>query len=509
MEVNDRQITAMTYLLSSKEYVTAGDLAAHLGVSVRTVYRDIAAINSVAAVIVNAPGKGVKLDYAAFTSEAERLMRGQGGRGLSVQARRRAILMLLLVSAPHPRSVVEFSEIFHVGTSSIQNDLAQVALLAEEKNLTLTSSSKGTTLVGTEVAIREALADAIIPLIVHESTPRADAGNELAFLRSQGIFREEDLDKVADVIAATEEKHALYLENPYYINMLTHLLIMVERIRLAVGRGEAPDALVKARPLQPVMHDPQLAAAAGDLVGRLEEALHLSVPEWETNHVNAFLQGADLKPEGIVDLGPEPVEDEGLRFTTELIARVSDLVGVDLREDKKLLEKLALHVRPMLFRTAHGVQIRNPVLQDIQRQFPDLLILVIACLAGLEEDLGLNLASESEAGYLVLYFQQAIDRARRRLRVVIVCSTGRGTALFLRSRVERRFPDWHIVDVLGVRDLDKIVARISSASDIDLVVSTVPLEGLPLPAVVVSSLLTDMDADLLAAGAGRAGLRSS
>lgn len=505
MEVNDRQLKMMTYLMSCRDYVTAGELATRLGVSVRTVYRDIAALNSVASVVVNAPGKGVKLDYAAFTAEAERITRGEGGRGLSVPARRRAILMLLLVSAPRPRSIVEFSEIFYVGTSSIQNDLAQVALLAEEKGLVLTSSSKGTTLAGTEAAIREALADAIIPLIVQQSTARLDVASELAFLRSQGIFREQDLDKVADVISAIEEKHSLYLENPYYINMLTHLLIMVERIRLASREKEIPTALIEERAARTAMQDPQLAVAAGDLVGRLEEALHLSIPEGETNHVYAFLQGADSRPQTLVDSPTETTDDIGIRFTAELIDRVSDQLGIDLRDDEQLLEKLALHMRPMLFRTAHGVQIRNPVLKDIRRQYPDLLSLISACLAELEDSRDLNRSSEVEVGYLVLYFQQAVDRARRRLRIVIVCSTGRGTAQFLRSRVERRFPDWQIVDVLGVRDLDKIALSISSASDIDLVVSTVPIDGLPVPTVVVSALLTDLDAELLAASAEKLG----
>lgn len=105
----------------------------------------------------------------------------------------------------------------------------------------------------------------------------------------------------------------------------------------------------------------------------------------------------------------------------------------------------------------------------------------------------------------MLYFQQALDRARRQLRVVVVCSTGRGTALFLRSRIERRFPDWHIVELVGVRDLERVVARINSASDIDLVISTIPLDGLPIPTAVVNSLLTPLDVDILIANAAKVG----
>lgn len=505
MEVNERQQNTLNYLLSSRGYVTAGEIATRLAVSVRTVYRDIAAINSVTQVIVNTPGKGIKLDYAAFTGEAERLMRGKGGRGLSIPRRRRAILLLLLLSAPHHRTVNEFSEIFLVGTSSIQNDLARVAQLAHEKHLTLTATNKGTRIVGGEDDIRDAIADLIVPLIVSESTEQVDVGNELTFLRSQGIFQEQDLDRIAEAIGVVEEKYSLYLENPYYINMVTHLLIVAERLRLAVSHGEAASALLNERSPRPAMQDRRLADAAAELVRQLETALHLTIPEWEANHVYAFLQGSDSTPEEASEIAAGTGTDDALIFTAELIDRVSTALGLNLREDRKLLEKLTLHVRPMLFRTAHGVQIRNPVLGDVQSQYPKLLALVIASLDGLEVDRGFGRSSESEAAYLVLYFQQAIDRARSRLHVVIVCSTGRGTALFLRSRIERKFPEWHIVDLFGVRDLQRIVDRINSAKDIDLVISTVPLGGLPLPTAVVNSLLTDRDIDILMACAEKAG----
>lgn len=507
MDVNGRQKSTLNHLLSARDYVTAGELATRLGVSVRTIYRDIAAINAVAPVVVNAPGKGIRIDYEAFTAEAERLAKGKGSRGLSIEARRRSILLMLLVSAPQPRSVLEFSEAFHVGTSSIQKDLAHVARLAAEKGLALTADSKGTRLVGVEGDIRDAIADVMVPLIVRDGTMPDEAGSELEFLRSQGIFSESDLDRIAEAIGAVEEKYSLHLENPYYINLVTHLLIVVERIRRARNNGEPADSLPDTRARRASMRDRALAAAAVDLLRHLESALDLAIPHWEASHVYAFLQGSDSRPEEAADadLEGEAPADDALPFTAELIGRVSTALGLPLTDDRKLLDKLVLHVKPMLFRTAHGVQIRNPILDDVRHQFPDLLALVVASLGGLEADRGLNRSSESEAAYLVLYFQQALDRARRQLRVVVVCSTGRGTALFLRSRIERRFPDWHIVELVGVRDLERVVARINLASDIDLVISTIPLDGLPIPTAVVNSLLTPLDVDILIANAAKVG----
>lgn len=510
MDVSERQQRTINLLLSSREFVTASEVAAQLGVSVRTVYRDIATINSVATVIVNAPGKGIKIDFAAFTAETERLMRGRVGRGLSIAGRRRSILLLLLIAAPHPRSVIEFSELFHVGTSSIQNDLAGVASLAEEKHLTVTADAKGTRVVGSEAAIRDAIADLVVPLFAPERTANLEAANELAFLRSQGMFCETDLRRIAEAIADVEQKHSLRVENPYYINLITHLLIVAERLRLARVPGEPPDTLPDDRGPGPSMPNADLAAAASDMVHRLAESLDLAIPVRETNRIYAFLQGSDDQPDASgITAGDGTPTDDGLTFTVELVDRVSSRLGVNLRDDKLLVDRLVLHVRPMLFRSAHGVQIRNPVLDDVKDQYADLFAVVLATLDALETDHGFTKSSASEAAYLVLYFQQALDRLRRRLRIVIVCSTGRGTALFLRSRIERRFPDWNIVKLLGVRDLDKTIARVRSAGDVDLVVSTVPLEGLPVPVALVNSLLTEVDIDILLASAQKAGWAAS
>lgn len=152
---------------------------------------------------------------------------------------------------------------------------------------------------------------------------------------------------------------------------------MVERIRLAHGHGVPVDSLFDKQRPAPPMEDPALAAAAVRLLHRLEEALDLRIPDWESNYIYAFLRGSDSRPEGPFDSGlssgPIGGADDGLIFTAELIDRVSVNLGVNLRDDKKLLEKLALHVKPMLFRTAHGVEIRNPVLEDIRNQFPNVL----------------------------------------------------------------------------------------------------------------------------------------
>ena len=508
MDVSDRQLRILNYLLSRKDFVTAGDIAHQVGTSARTVYRDIASLNSISHMIENAPSKGIRLDYNAYLSGVERLTRRTPSTGLSILARRRATYLLLLFSAPKTRSINEFSEIFYVSPSSIQNDLQHVATLAEGHGLELSSDHSGTTVCGGEDGIRNALVDVANPLIVHDSASKADTDEELAFLRSQGIFSERDLDAVATAIARVEEAHDLYLENPYYINILTHLVIMIERLRLAAAQQGDPASLgIETRPW-PVDTDPELVAAAQDLAREVGSLAELELPPSETSNIYAFLQGSDAKPEasGTVD---GRADGYARQFTRSLIDLISTDLGIDLRSDAVLLDKMALHVKPMLFRTQNGVQVRNPVAADIREHFPAVLDSVSRCLRELESHSGLRASSESEAAFLVLYVQQAIERLSRRLRVIIACSTGRGTALFLRSRVEARFPDWQILDVVSVRNLRESFDRITNLSSVDLVVATVKLDGFPVRSVTVSTLLTDRDADLLVQAAREAGWSGS
>src|SRR5699024_9837024 len=87
------------------------------------------------------------------------------------------------------------------------------------------------------------------------------------------------------------------------------------------------------------------------------------------------------------------------------------------------------------------------------------------------------------------------NHQNKKLRVLIICSTGYGSAQLLKNRVEKEFHDYFtIVDEIGYYEL-----RTYDFSHIDLMISSVNLDTLvfPVPFLYVSVFLNDQDKQLI------------
>lgn len=95
--------------------------------------------------------------------------------------------------------------------------------------------------------------------------------------------------------------------------------------------------------------------------------------------------------------------------------------------------------------------------------------------------------NDDEVAYLALYLEAFLERQRTnhsRLRVIIVCSTGLGSAQLLAAKVRKEFPELQIVGVLSIQEL-----QTKSLRNVDLVISTIQIQLSRIPTVVVSPLL--------------------
>lgn len=111
----------------------------------------------------------------------------------------------------------------------------------------------------------------------------------------------------------------------------------------------------------------------------------------------------------------------------------------------------------------------------------------------LEETLGFPVPPD-EIGYLAMHFGAALEEqtlsVQRIFRVVVVCSTGIGSSKLLEARIRKHYETIRIVESRSVLDLEEYLA---SRTDVDFVISTVPVKGLERPVALVSPLLLEED----------------
>jgi activator of the mannose operon (transcriptional antiterminator) len=173
----------------------------------------------------------------------------------------------------------------------------------------------------------------------------------------------------------------------------------------------------------------------------------------------------------------------------QLIKRTSELTFIDFTMDKELRKGLGVHVYTLLNRLKYSLSVENPMLQDIKKMYPYMFYTMIYVMEELNQRFSLAIPEE-EAAYLTLYFQTSIERLQRhdgkKKMAVVVCHMGIGMSQLLRTKLERKFHSLLIEDCIARAEL----SRFLSDHDIDLIISTVALPKIEMPAIVVSPLLT-------------------
>ena len=140
----------------------------------------------------------------------------------------------------------------------------------------------------------------------------------------------------------------------------------------------------------------------------------------------------------------------------------------------------------MIHRMKEDMLIVNPILNDIRFSYEETFSQVQQVLQHTQYDV-----SEDEIGFLTLYVVRALEEASVKKRVLLMCSTGIGTAQLLQTKVRRAFPDFDIVGTISARDYE---LNLKKFEQIDLVISTVAIHFQPAsPVIQVSALFNESD----------------
>lgn len=179
------------------------------------------------------------------------------------------------------------------------------------------------------------------------------------------------------------------------------------------------------------------------------------------------------------------------------IQRISSFTGVELTEDKILLDGLLTHLKPAIHRIHYQIKNENPLNEEIRHNYPNVLAAVESNIATLESDLKVQF-NDDEINFITLHVGSAIERTfaktRYNLKVLIICASGVGTSQLLKNKVENYYPEINIYNSFSIHDIDD---NYFIKNGIDLVISTVPTPAFPVPVINVSPFLIKDDREKL------------
>ena len=494
MELTARMRAILSVIFAADGYVPAERIAAEIGVSARTIAREMHGIEMAlmpyGITLLRRTGAGFMLtgNEADLVRLRTRISKTNLRQEFSPD-QRRSVLITQLLMADEPLKLFTLARILNVTDSTVSHDLDRLQPWLAAQEITLVRRlGLGVYVEGTERAVRSALVR-----VIHNHADEADL---LALIG-------DDADVEGEAHAA--ERALLGLVEPDYVRRIDTIVAeetadrsipdssrvgLVVHLALAVRRMQQSDAIaMDARTLGELRCAEEFRTAEG-IAERLGDTFSLSVPAAEVGYITMHLLGARS---ATLPSGAGRVDNFRLVQIAQSIIRLAgEKSGAPLLRSRNLLTGLVNHLAPALHRLKLHMDIRNPLLAQMETEYPELMVLARYATSMMEEEAGTPLPAD-EIAYIAMHLGAALAEAggdRPAVRVLVACPTGLGTSRLLASRIRRVYEHIRVVGELSSLALTEQEVTRRGA---DLVVSTVPLPPLSVPVIVASAFLTASD----------------
>ena len=257
-------------------------------------------------------------------------------------------------------------------------------------------------------------------------------------------------------------------------NLVLHIALMVQRIRSGcpLELFSIPIAIRQSDEYQVALR----------ILYRVEEVMGIRFPKEEANYIALHLKVKHSVGKHWQDDNTDEKLQDHLKAC---IAKISQLTGMTLETDTNLFQGLLAHMMPLTTRLENHIQLTNPLTEEIKSQYPEIFTLTKQTFSDLLV-CQKNDVSDDEWAYISLHLMAAIERYsnRHKLRVLVVCATGYGSAMMLKNRLEKEFEGrLRIVDVISYYEITE-----ERLKTVDLIISSISLANLMFltPVITVS-----------------------
>ncbi len=494
--LSDRQKEILKILLNSKEFVPTGKIADKLKLSKKTIYRELQIIERDIK-LEKIKSKGIKLDISpeSLIELKEKILNDKKIlEKYSPEERRMEILTHLLKISPKTSSIEKLSKIYYVSKTSIVNDLNYVEEKIKIYNLKLEKGKKGSKITGSERDIREALINFINMSTRLKENEKAisDRIDDETLKELIHQFKKEDIYNIEKLLENVEKKLRYTLADSYYINILTHLLILLERIKNGVVKYDTQ----KIKNYE--VSEQNMYSISKELSDDLLKNFDVKLPEEEIYFIYQYLVSSGIgnsKNDNNWELSQlmKQVKTQVKNIIKDIVIYFYEITKIDLKKNSKLYGSLILHIKALINRMEYEIKIKNSMYEEIKKEFPYMYEVTNQIMNKIIEKYKMKKISKYEISYLTIYFQAILESRKAIKNVIVVCSSGFGTSYLLKNRIQKIFPELNVKDVLSVNDLKNNY----NLDNIDLIISTIHLKSINKPVAYVSSVLNEEDVKLL------------
>lgn len=477
--LSNRQTKILYFLLKTESFVSIARLAEMFDISQRSIQYDLQNIESFQDnkqfVLMRHKSLGVKaktLDQKIYDSELDNLSEIVH----LTKNERKTNILITLFEATQPLSSNHLAELMKVSRRTIVNDLKLVQQWLASYHLEMKYiQNKGFIINGEEEALRQAYAN-IVKNYFKMTVPYFQ----------DNLFSEEELAIVRKTVIETLNEEDYRLVQSAVDGLVYHIIIAIHRLKLNYSIDVPKEEYEK-------VCDTVQYRISQKLKKNLEIKFDIQFSESEAIFITLHLLSSKISSIKENNINTGELE----QFLNELIKQVSVEIGVDLRENSKLLNGLIVHIQPAIHRMKFNLVEKNPLKEDIKKQYKNVYDIVKRNIHIIEEAYDISF-TEDEIAYMTVHFVSSIERISTQkssyIKVVLLCGSGIGTSQLLKSKLGNLYPEFDVIDAYSIYQIDEEELL---KKGVDYIISTVDCHFDEIPVVTVDTFLNKSSRDQL------------
>ncbi|WAA13439.1 BglG family transcription antiterminator [Fervidibacillus halotolerans] len=479
--LNTRFMTILKELMTAEEPLTASYLAKLNQVTARTTREDIKRLSSFlsehGAEIKSTMGKGYELKIHEDAPFRKMLQSISNKSTVAIpktpEERIHYIMRRLLLSEDYMK-MEDLADELYISKSTIQNDFKTVKNILKEYNLSLQSKPNyGMKLVGSELKMRFCMAEYIF------DRKKIHLQNF-----SNTTIDKKEMDMIQQIILKQIKKHKILLSDIALNNLLIHIEIAFKRIK------SGHYVTLYKTDVQSIKQQREYVVAT-EIAREVEKTFHIQFPTIEVAYIAIHLMGTKVVTNTTENV-KEMIDDEIYDIVRFALDQIENELQLGIRFDQELIFGLSLHLKPAINRYKFGMNIRNPMLSDIKKNYPLAFSAAVIAGSAIGELTGTEI-DENEIGYLALHIGAAIERKKMQSgpkRCIVVCASGFGTAQLIYYKLKAYFGN--NLEVVGTTEYYNL--HDMNLRDLDFIVSSIPIEeSFSIPVIEVNAVLGEQD----------------
>ncbi len=466
--------------------VTTQSLAKELGVSKRTIFRELKELEALLLqyqLTLNSKGRIQIIGDIGAKRELSLLVE-KSTNSYITKEERQALISFEILQTKVVDKIIVYARRYQVSEGTISNDLIQIEKNFLTQQVKINRTAEESRIVGNEKNIRALLSRLLPSNIRNNTVNHSDLFQQLFSGYDDSIMKLLDREITERVLDVFEKHHRQLNLDKYvhsaYVGLIIHLTLSIARIR----RNETIHNYEYAIEL---MRNESTYETAKKLAGYLEKEFEIIIPSSEIAYIAMHLQGSKLI---MIDEVTREENEELIELCNTMINQYD--CEYDLTQDKDLYRGLLAHLKPTMVRINNKMPIYNPLLEDIRLSHTLIFNQTQVMCEKIEEIYKVKF-NDHEIGFISMHFGAAIERCRERnlerlpITIGVICSSGIGVSALLRAKIERITDSNVSVKSYALKDLER------QKDSLDLIVSTFDLSYMIEEFIQVNHLLNEKD----------------